>query len=236
MAKQRKGISKALKKGKVESGFTIDESADDSGFGTPKTKEKSVFDSALEQEDFNRRNAYIDQRGDFSTSDPDPLGRDNAALLEPGSGQKSIHDATNYTAGDARKMDPVYAVAAGLGINQMMRRKDAGTPVYATKDQPTLYNPNAKGLDPKMDKMSTKEAGKVDSKQGSALVGATKKTEENTQAAPEKMDSMPTKEAGSVAPTQGKSLVAAVQQNPVAQVTQHEVLDTGVKDASSLHL
>jgi hypothetical protein len=34
-------------------------------------------------------------------------------------------------------------------------------------------------------------------------------------------------------PTQGKSLVAAVQQNPVAQVTQNQVLETGVKDASS---
>lgn len=34
-------------------------------------------------------------------------------------------------------------------------------------------------------------------------------------------------------PTQGKSLVTAVQQNPVAQVTQNQVLETGVKDASS---
>jgi hypothetical protein len=34
-------------------------------------------------------------------------------------------------------------------------------------------------------------------------------------------------------PTQGKSLVTAVQQNPVAQVTQNAVLETGVKDASS---
>jgi len=34
-------------------------------------------------------------------------------------------------------------------------------------------------------------------------------------------------------PIQGKSLATAVQQNPVAQVTQNEVLDTGVKDASS---
>jgi hypothetical protein len=31
----------------------------------------------------------------------------------------------------------------------------------------------------------------------------------------------------------GQSLVAAVQQNPVAQVTQNQVLETGVKDASS---
>lgn len=38
MAKQRKGISKALKKGQVESGFKIDETADDSGFGTPKPR------------------------------------------------------------------------------------------------------------------------------------------------------------------------------------------------------
>jgi hypothetical protein len=35
------------------------------------------------------------------------------------------------------------------------------------------------------------------------------------------------------APTQGQSLVSAVQQNPVAQVTQNAVLETGVKDASS---
>ena len=63
MAKQRKGISKALKKGKVESGFTINESPDDDlGFGTPKTKEKYVFDSALEQENFNKRNRPLYQQ------------------------------------------------------------------------------------------------------------------------------------------------------------------------------
>jgi hypothetical protein len=39
MAKQRKGISKALAKGKVESSFKIDESADDSGFGSPKPRD-----------------------------------------------------------------------------------------------------------------------------------------------------------------------------------------------------
>jgi hypothetical protein len=210
MAKQRKGISKALKKGKVESGFTINESPDDDlGFGTPKTKEKSVFDSALEQENFNKRNA-----ASFVSSEK----YDKASKLEPGAGQKSIPEHTNYTARDARKMDPVYADAAGLGINQMMRRKDAGTPVYATKDQPTLYNPNATGLDPKMDAMLTKEAGKVDSKQGSALVGATKKTEETTQAAPEKMDAMPTNEAGTVSPTQGQSLLGAIKPTPEAKV------------------
>jgi hypothetical protein len=105
---------------------------------TPKTKEKYVFDSALEQENFNKRNA-----ASFVSSEK----YDKASKLEPGAGQKSIPEHTNYTARDARKMDPVYADASGLGINQMMRRKDAGTPVYATKDQPTLYNPNGKGLD-----------------------------------------------------------------------------------------
>jgi hypothetical protein len=39
MGKKRKGISKALREGQVESSFKIDESADDSGFGTPKTNE-----------------------------------------------------------------------------------------------------------------------------------------------------------------------------------------------------
>ena len=222
MAKQRKGISKALKKGKVESAYKVDESADDSGFGTPKTKEKNVFDSSLEQENFNKRNA-----ASFVSSEK----YDKASKLEPGSGQKSIPEHTNYTARDARKMDPVYADAAGLGINQMMRRKDAGTPVYATKDQPTLNNPNGKGLDPKMDKMPTKEAGKVDSKQGSALVGATKKTEANPEPVTE--STAVATDAVESAPTKGKSLVAAVQQNPVAQVTQNQVLETGVKDASS---
>lgn len=39
MAKdKRKGISKALRKGNVESAYKVDENADDSGFGTPKTK------------------------------------------------------------------------------------------------------------------------------------------------------------------------------------------------------
>lgn len=38
MAKKRKGISRALKKG-VDSGFKIDETADDSGFGTPKPRD-----------------------------------------------------------------------------------------------------------------------------------------------------------------------------------------------------
>lgn len=218
MAKQRKGISKALKKGKVESGFTIDESADDSGFGTPKTKGKSVQQSAKEQNEFNKRWASpssvtsknydnspgeVPQEYDGSTNSFSDYRivdnwkkEDKARQLEPGAGNPSIPSYTNYTARDARKMDPVYADASGLGINQMMRRKDAGTSVYATKDQPTLNNPNAKGLDPKMDKM-------------------------------------PTKEAGTVSPTQGQSLVTAVQQNPVAQVTQNAVLETGVKDASS---
>jgi uncharacterized protein involved in high-affinity Fe2+ transport len=184
----------------------------------PKTKEKSLSQLAQEQEDFNKRNAYIDQRGDISTSDPDPLGRDSAASLEPGSGQKAIPESANFTSRDAKKMNPVYADAAGLGVNQIRRRKDVGNAVYANSNQPTLDNTNAKGLDPKMEKMPTKSAGKVDSKQGSALVGATKKTEENTQAAPEKMDAMPTKEAGTVSPTQGQSLVTAIKPTPEAKV------------------
>jgi hypothetical protein len=40
MAKKRRGISKALQEGQVESAFKIDESADDSGFGAPKDTSK----------------------------------------------------------------------------------------------------------------------------------------------------------------------------------------------------
>jgi hypothetical protein len=200
MAKQRKGISKALKKGKVESTYKVDESADDSGFGTPKTQEKSLSQAAKEQNEFNKRWAspssvssknYDNSPGEVpqeyngsnnSFSDyrivENWKKEDKASELEPGAGKPSIPGYTNYTDRDARKMDPVYADAAGLGINQMMRRKDAGTPVYATKDQPTLYNPNAKGLDPKMDKMSTKEAGTVSPTQGQSLVTAIKPTPE----------------------------------------------------------
>ena len=227
MAKQRKGISKALKKGQVESSFKIDESADDSGFGTPKTKEKSVSQSAREQNDFNDRNRYVDERSYKSTSDPDPLGRDNAESLEPGSGQKKIADKDNFTSSSARKMDPVYNYGMGLGQNKVAARKGLGDTLYANKNQPTLDNPNATGLDEKMEPMPTKQAGKVDSKQGSALVNATQKNET------EKMDSMPTLDAGNVSQTQGQSLVTAIQENPVAQVTQNEILNTGVKDASS---
>lgn len=46
-------------------------------------------------------------------------------------------------------------------------------------------------------------------------------------AAPEK------KEAIIESQPQGQSLVTAIQENPVAQVTQNEILNTGVKDASS---
>jgi hypothetical protein len=40
MGKKRRGISKALQEGQVESAFKIDESADDSGFGQPKETSK----------------------------------------------------------------------------------------------------------------------------------------------------------------------------------------------------
>lgn len=196
MAKKRKGISKALAKGQVESSFKIDESADDSGFGTPKTKEKSVNKSAQEQNDFNEANRYIDERTYKSTSDPDPLGRDNAESLEPGSGQKKIADKDNFTSSSARKMDPVYNYGMGLGQNKVAARKGLGDTLYANKNQPTLDNPNATGLD-------------------------------------EKMQPMPTLDAGNVSQPQGQSLVTAIQENPVAQVTQNEILNTGVKDASS---
>ncbi len=184
MAKQRKGISKALKKGQVESSFKIDESADDSGFGTPKTKEKNVSQSAREQNDFNDKNRYVDERSYKSTSDPDPLGRDNAESLEPGSGQKKIADKDNFTSSSARKMDPVYNYGMGLGQNKVAARKGLGDTLYANKNQPTLDNPNAtgldekKGLDEKMESMPTLDAGNVSQTQGQSLVTAIKPSPE----------------------------------------------------------
>jgi hypothetical protein len=253
MAKQRKGISKALKKGKVESGFTIDESADDSGFGTPKTKEKSLSQAAKEQNEFNSRYGfsadvnsenYDNSKGEVpeeyagavnSWSDyrmvPKMRQEDQSDNVKSSS-ETPIKSSANYTSPSSSRSDKIYN--DGFNIVDILRRKgyEDGT-IFDESDRPTLDNPMGKGLDEKTNKMSTKPAGKVDSKQGSALVGATKKTEETTQAAPEKMDAMPTKEAGTVSPTQGQSLVTAVQQNPVAQVTQNAVLETGVKDASS---
>lgn len=193
----------------------------------PKTKEKSLSQSAQEQNDFNDRNRYVDERSYKSTSDPDPLGRDNAESLEPGFGQKKIADKDNFTSSSARKMDPVYNYGMGLSQNKVAARKGLGDTLSANKNQPTLDNPNATGLDEKTEPMPTKQAGKVDSKQGSTLVNATQKKET------EKMDSMPTLDAGNVSQTQGQSLVTAIQENPVAQVTQNEILNTGVKDASS---
>lgn len=178
MAKKRNGISKALRKGQVESSFKIDESADDSGFGTPKTKEKSVSQAAQEQNDFNDRNRYIDERTYKSTSDPDPLGRDNAESLEPGFGQKKIADKDNFTSSSARKMDPVYNYGMGLGQNKVAARKGLGDTLYANKNQPTLDNPNATGLDEKMQPMPTLDAGNVSQTQGQSLVTAIKPSPE----------------------------------------------------------
>ncbi len=255
MAKQRKGISKALKKGKVESGFTINESPDDDlGFGTPKTKEKSLSQAAKEQNEFNSRysfsadvnsknydnskgevpeeyagavNSWSDYRMVPKTREEDKV---DASKMGPESSGKSIPSGVNYTSPSSSKSDKIYN--NGFNVVDILRRKGyhAGT-IFDESDRPTLDNPMGKGLDPKMDKMSTKEAGKVDSKQGSALLGATKKTEANPEPVTE--STAVATDAVESTPTQGKSLVAAVQQNPVAQVTQNQVLDTGVKDASS---
>lgn len=66
-----------------------------------------------------------------------------------------------------------------------------------------------------------KPAGQVDNNQGSTLAGVTK-------AKPTVIPDVVVK------PKQkGESLVTAIQENPVAQVTQNEILNTGVKDASS---
>jgi hypothetical protein len=219
MAKQRKGISKALKKGKVESAYKVDESAEDSGFGTPKTKEKSLSQAAKEQNEFNSRysfsadvnsknydnskgevpeeyagavNSWSDYRMVPKTREEDKV---DASKMGPESSGKSIPSGVNYTSPSSSKSDKIYN--NGFNVVDILRRKGyhAGT-IFDESDRPTLDNPNGKGLDPKMDKM-------------------------------------PTNEAGTVSPTQGQSLIAAVQQNPVAQVTQNAVLETGVKDASS---
>jgi hypothetical protein len=209
MAKKRKGISKALKKGKVESGFTINESPDDDlGFGTPKTKEKNLSQAAKEQNEFNSRysfsadvnsknydnskgevpeeyagavNSWSDYRMVPKTREEDKV---DASKMGPESSGKSIPSGVNYTSPSSSKSDKIYN--NGFNVVDILRRKGyhAGT-IFDESDRPTLDNPMGKGLDPKMDKMSTKEAGKVDSKQGSALVGATKKTEETTQNDPE---------------------------------------------------
>lgn len=174
MAKRKDRISRALRKGQVESSFKIDETADDSGFGTPKTKEKNVSQSAQEQNDFNDRYRYVDERTYKSTSDPDPIGRDNAESLEPGFGQKKISDKDNFTSSSARKMDPVYNYGMGLSQNKVAARKGLGDTLSANKNQPTLDNPNATGLDEKMQPMPTKPAGQLDNNQGSTLAGVTK--------------------------------------------------------------
>lgn len=134
MAKKRKGISKALAKGQVElegkveegqveSSFKIDETADDSGFGQPKTKVLP-----FESKDFP--NAYT-----FPTKPVDESG-----INQPN--------------------DP---------------------------DSPNAYT----------------------------------------------FPTEPVDESGYGEPMQGQSLVTKIQENPVAQVTQNEILNTGVKDASS---
>lgn len=72
-----------------------------------------------------------------------------------------------------------------------------------------------------MQQMPTKPADQVDNNQGSTLAGVTK-------AKPTVIPDVVVK------PKQkGESLVTAIQENPVAQVTQNEILNTGVKDASS---
>lgn len=98
-------------------------------------------------------------------------------------------------------------------------------PIKKIKARREFGSEYADKLDDRMEKMPTKTAGKVDTKQGSSLVNATKPNE--------KMEPMSTLNPEEVNTSQGKSLVTAISENPVAQVTQNEILNTGVKDASS---
>ncbi len=202
MAKQRKGISKALKKGKVESGFTINESPDDDlGFGTPKTKEKSLSQAAKEQNEFNSRysfsadvnsknydnskgevpeeyagavNSWSDYRMVPKTREEDKV---DASKMGPESSGKSIPSGVNYTSPSSSKSDKIYN--NGFNVVDILRRKGyhAGT-IFDESDRPTLDNPMGKGLDPKMDAMPTNEAGTVSPTQGQSLVTAIKPTPE----------------------------------------------------------
>ena len=75
-------------------------------------------------------------------------------------------------------MDPVYNYGMGLGQNKVAARKGLGDTLYANKNQPTLNNPNATGLDEKMQPMPTLDAGNVSQTQGQSLVTAIKPSPE----------------------------------------------------------
>jgi hypothetical protein len=170
MAKQRKGISKALRKGKVESAYQMPEGdVDESGFGSPKTKEKSIIQSAKEQDEFNQRYGfaadvnsknYDNSKGEVpeeydrainSWSDyrmvPKMRQEDQSDNVKSSSG-KPIPGYVNYTMRDADRSDKVYN--NGFNVVSMLRKKgyDSGT-IYDESDRPTLDNPDGKGLNPK---------------------------------------------------------------------------------------
>jgi hypothetical protein len=168
MAKQRKGISKALKKGQVESGFKIDETADDSGFGTPKPR--------------------------YLPSEPIPT---NPQLnrVGPDAATKEQMSKLGETINEDRKIKFAYETDEWKG-NEISPEE---APYTGTKESERTWD----------------------------IVDA------NVTFSPILGGVLDNLNASNVQAIQAQSLLSAIAENPVAQVTRNEILNRGVKDASS---